>query len=95
MAGPAGERGQELPGVQGAVAVAEERVQSLPGRSVLGGGQLRVQARTVSGGRIGQLHQLRVTLHHVQHPADPIPILGRGAADRRPDRGVTGVQQAS
>ena len=48
-----------------------------------------------AGGGVGEFHQLGVALHHVQHPADQVPV-GRhrrliGVADRP---GV-GVQQAA
>ena len=80
--------------VQTGGAVAEERVQHLAADCRLGGVELGGEPRRVAGGGVGELHQLGVALHHVQHPADQVPIsrhLGLIGADRP---GV-GVQQAA
>ena len=73
--GPGGEGVQELGGVQGGGAVAEERVQDLAACRGLGGVELGGEpGRVGGGGGVGEFHQLGVALHHVQHPADQVPV---------------------
>ena len=93
--GPGVQGVQELGGVQGGGAVAEERVQGPAACCCLGGVELGGEPGRVGRGGVGEFHQLGVPLHHVQHPADQVPVRRHRRLTGVADRPGVGVQQAA